>query len=62
MERADRIVDAINRAGLGIIARLDNQPDWARRDKIFPASACPISWKTGRTSSSSSRSGTRARS
>jgi hypothetical protein len=37
----DRIVDAINRAGLGIIARLDNQPDWARRDKIFPASGPP---------------------
>ena len=32
----DRIVDAVNKAGLGIIARLDNQPDWARRDKIFP--------------------------
>ncbi len=37
----DRIVDAINKAGLGIIARLDNQPDWARRDKIFPASGPP---------------------
>ena len=38
---SDRIVDAINRAGLGIIARVDNQPDWARRDKIFPASGPP---------------------
>ncbi len=37
----DRIVDAINTAGLGIIARIDNQPDWARRDKIFPASGPP---------------------
>ena len=37
----DRIVDAINRAGLGIVARIDNQPDWARRDKIFPASGPP---------------------
>src|SRR3712207_9383325 len=34
----DLVIDKINRAGLGIIARLDNQPDWARRDKIFPAS------------------------
>ena len=32
----DRIVDAVNKAGLGMIARLDNQPDWARRDQIFP--------------------------
>lgn len=38
---ADRIVNAINGAGLGIVARLDNQPDWARRDKIFPASGPP---------------------
>ena len=34
-------VDKINKAGLGIIARLDNQPDWARKDKIFPASGPP---------------------
>jgi hypothetical protein len=40
-EEPDRIVDAINKAGLGIIARVDNQPDWARRDKIFPASGPP---------------------
>jgi hypothetical protein len=37
----DLVIDKINRAGLGIIARLDNQPDWARRDKIFPASGPP---------------------
>jgi polysaccharide biosynthesis protein PslG len=37
----DIVVDRINRQGLGIIARLDNQPDWARRDKIFPASGPP---------------------
>jgi len=34
-------VDKINKAGLGSIARLDNQPDWARKDKIFPASGPP---------------------
>ena len=32
----DRIVDAVNKAGLGMIVRLDNQPAWARRDQIFP--------------------------
>jgi hypothetical protein len=37
----DRVVDAINRSGLGIVARLDNQPDWARADGIFPASGPP---------------------
>jgi polysaccharide biosynthesis protein PslG len=37
----DRIVNTINQAGLGIIARIDNQPDWARRDRIFPASGPP---------------------
>lgn len=37
----DVTVDRINKAGLGIIARLDNQPDWARKDKIFPASGPP---------------------
>ena len=40
-DEPDRVVDAINQAGLGIIARIDNQPDWARRDKIFPASGPP---------------------
>ncbi|MFN8523084.1 MAG: cellulase family glycosylhydrolase [Chloroflexota bacterium] len=37
----DRIVTAVNAAGLGLIARIDNQPDWARRDKIFPAVGPP---------------------
>jgi hypothetical protein len=37
----DLVIDKINQSGLGIIARLDNQPDWARRDKIFPASGPP---------------------
>jgi hypothetical protein len=37
----DVTVDRINKAGLGIIARLDNQPDWVRKDKIFPASGPP---------------------
>ena len=37
----DLVIDKINKAGLGIIARLDNQPDWARKDKIFPASGPP---------------------
>ena len=40
-QEPDRVVNAINDAGLGIIARIDNQPDWARRDKIFPASGPP---------------------
>jgi len=37
----DLMIDMINKSGLGIVARLDNQPDWARRDKIFPASGPP---------------------
>jgi polysaccharide biosynthesis protein PslG len=37
----DLVIDKINKSGLGIIARLDNQPDWARKDKIFPASGPP---------------------
>jgi len=37
----DRIVNAINKAGLKVIARVDNQPKWARSDKIFPASGPP---------------------
>ena len=40
-DEPDRVVDAINRAGLGMIARIDNQPEWARRDGIFPASGPP---------------------
>src|SRR5205085_861643 len=38
---AERIVDAVNKAGLGLIVRLDNQPEWARRDKIFPKNGPP---------------------
>lgn len=38
---AERIVDAVNKAGLGMVVRLDNQPDWARRDGIFPRSGPP---------------------
>ncbi len=40
-DEPDRVVDAINRNGLGIVARIDNQPEWARRDGIFPASGPP---------------------
>lgn len=40
-QEPDRIVDTINQSGLGIIARLDNQPEWARKDGIFPASGPP---------------------
>jgi sugar phosphate isomerase/epimerase len=40
-DEPDRVVDAINRAGLGIIARIDNQPEWARKDGTFPASGPP---------------------
>ena len=32
----DRVVDAVNAAGLKLIARVDNQPVWARADKVFP--------------------------
>jgi polysaccharide biosynthesis protein PslG len=38
---AERIVDAVNKAGLGLIVRLDNQPEWARRDQLFPKSGPP---------------------
>jgi hypothetical protein len=40
-QEPDRIVDAVNRAGLGMVARIDNQPEWARKDGIFPASGPP---------------------
>jgi hypothetical protein len=33
---AERITDAVNKAGLGMVVRLDNQPEWARKDKLFP--------------------------
>ena len=32
----DRVVDAVDRAGLKLIVRLDMQPAWARADRIFP--------------------------
>lgn len=41
----DRVVDAVNRAGLGMVVRLDNQPEWARRDGLFPASGPPDSYR-----------------
>jgi hypothetical protein len=38
---AERITDAVNKAGLGMVVRLDNQPEWARRDQLFPNSGPP---------------------
>jgi len=35
-QEADRIVEAVNRAGLKLIARVDMQPAWARVDRVFP--------------------------
>jgi polysaccharide biosynthesis protein PslG len=32
----DRIVDAVQRADLKLIARIDMQPAWARADRVFP--------------------------
>jgi len=40
-QEADRIVDAVNKAGLGMVVRLDNQPEWARGDRLFPRSGPP---------------------
>ncbi len=40
-QEPDRVIDAINKNGLGIVARIDNQPEWARADGIFPASGPP---------------------
>lgn len=37
----DRLVNAASGAGLKMIARVDNQPIWARADKLFPDSAPP---------------------
>lgn len=37
----DRIMRAIDDAGLKVIARIDNQPGWARSDGIFPQSGPP---------------------
>jgi GH35 family endo-1,4-beta-xylanase len=35
-QEPDRIVEAVNRAGLKLIVRLDMQPAWARADRVFP--------------------------
>src|SRR5262249_13256895 len=37
----DRIVDAVARAGLKLIARVDNQPRWARADPTWPIDGPP---------------------
>jgi len=37
----DRVVSAVNAAGLKLIARVDNQPVWARADKVFPVVGPP---------------------
>lgn len=37
----DRLLDMIAKAGLKVIARIDNQPIWARSDKVFPADGPP---------------------
>jgi len=37
----DRLVGLIEQAGLKIVARVDNQPVWARSDKVFPTDGPP---------------------
>ena len=37
----DRLVEDINKAGLKIVARIDDQPKWARADNIFPTNGPP---------------------
>jgi hypothetical protein len=37
----DRLIGLVSQLGLKIIARVDNQPVWARSDKIFPGSGPP---------------------
>ena len=37
----DRLMKGIDDAGLKVIARLDNQPNWARADGLFPRSGPP---------------------
>lgn len=37
----DRIMKAIDDAGLKVLVRLDNQPSWARADGIFPQTGPP---------------------
>ncbi len=39
----DRIVREVAAAGLAIVARLDNQPKWARKDNLFPGTGPPAS-------------------
>ncbi|HEY8475826.1 MAG TPA: cellulase family glycosylhydrolase [Chloroflexota bacterium] len=40
-EEPDRIVAAAARHGLKILARVDNQPKWARSDDLFPGTGPP---------------------
>ena len=40
-DEPDRVVAAVNAAGLKLIARVDNQPVWARADKVFPSIGPP---------------------
>ncbi len=37
----DRVVAAVNGAGLKLVARIDNQPEWVRADKVFPVVGPP---------------------
>lgn len=37
----DRLLKMTSQLGLQVVARVDNQPIWARSDKIFPASGPP---------------------
>lgn len=40
-DEPDRIVNAVNQAGLKLLARVDNQPRWARKDGLFPGAGPP---------------------
>jgi len=40
-EEPDRVVAAVNATGLKLIARIDNQPEWVRADKVFPVVGPP---------------------
>jgi polysaccharide biosynthesis protein PslG len=40
-DEPDRIVDSVARKGLALLARVDNQPQWARGDAIFPDAGPP---------------------
>ncbi len=37
----DRLIALASQLGLKMIARVDNQPDWARSDKVFPGGGPP---------------------